>query len=90
MDREFERYLEYQRSQRARRVETLGTAVTALALSAIDLGVSPLNEPETRHPVHAPEETSSVEVIPVAAMRQRQQLGRFATERAELGYGLAA
>jgi len=90
MDREFERYLEYQSAQRARRTETLGTAVTALVLSTVDLGVTPLSEPESRLSVpHAPEHAHSAEVSPTAAMRHRQ-LGSFAVERAELGYGLAA
>lgn len=90
MDREFERYLEYQSAQRARRVETLGTAVTALVLSTVDLGVSPLNEPEFRPPTHhTVEHTTSAEVTPAVVMRQ-QRLGQFATESAELGYATAA
>lgn len=90
MDREFERYLEYQHAQRARRVETLGTTVTAIALSTIDLGVSPLNEPESRTTKHASEQIESAEVIPVAALRQQKQLGHFAAESTELGYATAA
>lgn len=90
MDREFERYLEYQRTLRARRVETLGTTVTAIALSTIDLGVSPLKEPEPSPHNHTPETVEPVEVIPLATLRQQRQLGHFATESAELGYATAA
>ena len=88
MDREFERYLEYQRSVRAHRVETLGTAVTAIALSTIDLGMSPLHEPEVT-PKNQPEQIEPVEQ-PLFIEPRRRQLGKFAAESAELGYGLAA
>lgn len=93
MDRdtqEFERYLEYQQSQRARRVETLGSTVTALALATIDLGVNQAREPETQTRLQTPEYVEYPQEVISFAEPRRRQLGRFAAESAELGYGLAA
>jgi len=89
--REFERYLEYQRAQRQHRVETLGGVATVLFLSTIDLGVSEVADParEVPAPAAEPELTPVVELTPLRASRQRH-LARFAADAAELGYARAA
>lgn len=89
-NREFDQYMEYQAAQRARRVETLGGAVTTLVLSTVDLGISPVADPETH--VSTPETTILEPEVAMSSSSElrRRQLGRFAAESAELGYGLAA
>ena len=90
--REFERYLEYQRAQRRHRVETLGGIATVLVLSTIDLGVSGAGDPSAEvHAHHEPEVAPVVELSSLRATRQRRLAG-FATDAsaAELGYAQAA
>jgi hypothetical protein len=87
--REFERYLEYQRMQRSHRVETLGGAATVLFLSTVDLGLSGASDPLAEASVvQTSEMDHTAEVIPLRAVRQRR-LAEFATESAELGYAQA-
>lgn len=89
--REFERYLEYQRASRRDRVETLGGVATMLFLSTIDLGVNPVADPARgAHDTPESEEIAPViELAPLRVARQRH-LAEFATDAAELGYGRAA
>ena len=89
--REFERYLEYQRASRHQHMETLGSVAAMLFLSTIDLGVNSVAEP-ARGAHETPERTEMapvVELAPLRASRQRR-LAHFATDAAELGYGRAA
>jgi hypothetical protein len=85
--REFERYLEYQRANRRSRVETLGGAATMLFLSTIDLGVTEVADPLPE--IHVAEVAPVVELTELRAARQRRLAG-FATDAAELGYADAA
>ena len=88
--REFERYLDYQRQMRPRRIETLGGAATVLFLSTVDLGVTEVHDPVSE--VHASSTQLDVEhwadITPLRAARQRR-LAEFA-EATELGYADAA
>lgn len=95
----YEGYQEYQQSLRPARSETLGSVAAMLALAAVDLGVSPLAEPE-RASTHASAEATPqaeefdtddmLEIEPIRAEHSRQ-LGQFAVDSAELGhYDLAA
>jgi hypothetical protein len=88
---EFQRYLEYQRTRRAGRVETLGGAATQLFLATIDMGVLDVSDPasEPRTARSAVETDHSAEVIPLRASRERRLAG-FAAEHAELGYAAQA
>lgn len=87
----FERYLEYQRSMRPRRIETLGGAATVLALSVVDLGVSDVRDPDSETHGQRMEREPMAEITPLRAARQRR-LAAFAADEtaAELGYAQAA
>lgn len=89
--REFERYLAYQREQRLQRTETLGSAATMLFLATIDLGVSEVGDPaNVTHTEHEHAEAPLVpELAPLRLARQRH-LASFAASAAELGYARAA
>ncbi len=89
--REFERYLEWQRAQRPHRIETLGGAATTLVLATFDLGLSEVHDPRStaRSAERTEHSDASAEIIPLRAARERR-LAEFATESAELGYAKAA
>lgn len=87
--REFERYLEYQRAKRRQRVETLGGVATVLFLSTIDLGLSGAGDAAAEASPSVPEATSLAELPELRAGRQHK-LADLAAEAAELGYAQAA
>ncbi|HKX23649.1 MAG TPA: hypothetical protein VJM46_00270 [Candidatus Saccharimonadales bacterium] len=89
--REFERYLTWQREQRPQRIETLGTAATSLVLATFDMGISDVHDPERtpRRQDTVEHDSAGAEVISLRATRERRLAG-FATESAELGYAKAA
>lgn len=92
-DRDFEHYLEYQRAQRDRRVETLGGVATVLVLATFDLGLTGAGNPPSEFHIPAaatvPEVSPTAEASELRAVR-RVRLAEFAAENAELGYAAAA
>ena len=86
--RDSDRYAEYQRQQRGRRVETLGGAVTMLLLATIDLGLSGVADPASEasgraEPARGPEAAS-------ARVKRQRRLAEFTMDTAELGYARVA
>lgn len=88
---QFERYLAYQRAQRAGRIDTLGGAATVLVLATFDLGLTGVGDPSSEFhapSVAAPEVAPPAELNELRAARQLR-LAELATENAELGYAAA-